>query len=106
MLNGRKGEILQIEWQKYGQQRQGGVSTKTCPRLLFSHVKENIHLPRKPRCQVGAAINKASSVSSIVTTVRAAGENGSPFLHMPCPAGSKDVYVMDWLPNGPWKSLM
>ena len=74
--------------------------------FLFFHVKENIHLSRKSRCQVGAAVNKASSVSSIVTTVRPAGENGSPFPHIPCPAGSKDIHVMDWLPNGPWKSMM
>ena len=81
-------------------ERQGGAFL-----FLFFRVKENIHLSRKSRCQIGAAINKASSVSSIVATVRPAGENGSPFPHIPCPAGSKDIHTMDWLPNGPWKSV-
>ena len=117
ILRGRNGEILlQIEWQKWGQQGQGGVSTTAHLGLLswkdeveFSvclfHVKENIHLSRKSWCQVGAAVNKASSVSKRVMNVRPAGENGSSSPHIPCPAGSKDINVADWLPNGPWKTL-
>lgn len=73
--------------------------------FFFFHIEENMNLSRKSVPQMGAAVSNAPCVSNILMDVRPAGENDSSFLHIPYPAGSKDINAADWLPNGPWKSV-